>query len=79
MIIASRKCPIATSRSLLIGAQAFIAAGITIGTDAVITAGSMVSRNQPPGMVCGGNPCVPLRNRWPAPAGLPNLNPTPVA
>jgi len=47
-----------------IGAQAFIAPGVTTGTDAVIMAGSVVHRNQPAGMVCGGNPCAPLKPRW---------------
>jgi len=49
-----------------IGAQAFIAPGVTIGTDAVITAGSVVTRDQPPQMICSGNPCVALKHRWPS-------------
>ena len=47
-----------------IGAQVFVAPGVTIGGEAVITAGSVVTGNQPARMVCGGNPCVPLKPRW---------------
>jgi putative colanic acid biosynthesis acetyltransferase WcaF len=38
-----------------------VAPGLTIGTDAVVTAGSVVVRDLPAGMVCQGNPCVPVR------------------
>jgi len=48
-----------------IGAQAFVAPGVTIGTDAVITAGSIVTRDQPAQMICSGNPCAALKKRWP--------------
>jgi putative colanic acid biosynthesis acetyltransferase WcaF len=48
-----------------VGAQSFVAPGIHIGTEAVITAGSVVTKNQPARMICGGNPCTPFRNRWP--------------
>ncbi len=47
-----------------IGAQAFLAPGVRIGREAVVCAGSIVTENQPEEMVCGGNPCVPLRKRW---------------
>jgi acetyltransferase-like isoleucine patch superfamily enzyme len=30
----------------------------------VVTAGSIVTQSQPEGMVCGGNPCAPIRPRW---------------
>ena len=47
-----------------IGAQAFVSPGVTIGSEAVIAAGSVVTRAQHSAMVCAGNPCVPVRKRW---------------
>jgi putative colanic acid biosynthesis acetyltransferase WcaF len=47
-----------------IGAQTFVAPGVTIGSEAVITAGSVVTKNQPACMIGGGNPCVSLKPRW---------------
>jgi putative colanic acid biosynthesis acetyltransferase WcaF len=51
-----------------VGAQVFVAPGVKIGSEAVITAGSVVLRRQPERMVCGGNPCVPVKPRWSGPA-----------
>ena len=59
-----RNQPIAIEDGSWVGAQVFVAAGVTIATEAVITAGSVVTRSQPAGRVCGGNPCAPLRDRW---------------
>jgi putative colanic acid biosynthesis acetyltransferase WcaF len=47
-----------------IGAQAFVAPGVVIGSEAVITAGSVATRSLPPQMICSGNPCRPMRPRW---------------
>lgn len=47
-----------------VGAQVFVGPGVMIGDEAVITVGSVVTSDVPEGMVCGGNPCVPLRPRW---------------
>ena len=60
-----RNRPIRVEDGAWVGAQVFVAPGVTIGTEAVITAGAVVTRNQPPQMVCAGNPCVPVKNRWP--------------
>jgi putative colanic acid biosynthesis acetyltransferase WcaF len=46
-----------------IAAGAFIGPGVTIGDGAEIGAHSVVSHNMPPGMVCAGNPCHPIRPR----------------
>jgi putative colanic acid biosynthesis acetyltransferase WcaF len=43
----------------------FVGPGVTIGREAVLAAGSVVTSHQPAGMVCSGNPCAPVRNRWP--------------
>lgn len=60
-----RNGPIVVEDGAWVGAQVFVAPGVTIGTEAVITAGSVVTRDQPARMVCGGYPCLPLKERWP--------------
>ncbi len=35
--------------------------GVTIGDDSVIAAGSIVTRDIPPGVLAGGNPCRVIR------------------
>jgi ribosomal protein L3 len=34
--------------------------------EAVVTAGSVVTRSLPPAMICSGNPCAPVKPRWSA-------------
>jgi exopolysaccharide biosynthesis WecB/TagA/CpsF family protein len=48
-----------------IGAQVFVSPGVTIGTEAVITAGSTVQRDQPAKMVCTVAPVSSIKPRWP--------------
>lgn len=48
-----------------IGQGAMIKAGIEIGVGAVIGAGSMVTKNIPPYVIAAGNPCRPIRQRFP--------------
>ncbi len=62
-----RNRPITISDGAWIGAQTFVGPGVTVGVDSVISAGSIVTKDQPAGMVCRGNPCGPLRPRWPNP------------
>jgi putative colanic acid biosynthesis acetyltransferase WcaF len=59
-----RNRPIVVEDGAWVGAQAFVAPGVIIGGEAVITAGSVVLASQPAGMVCGGNPCSALKPRW---------------
>ena len=59
-----RNGPITVCDGAWVGAQAFVAPGVTIGIDAVATAASVVLRDLPAGMVCSGNPCVPIKPRW---------------
>jgi len=59
-----RNQPIAIQDGAWVGAQVFVAPGVTVGTDAVVTAGSVVTKNLPDGMICSGNPCVVVRFRW---------------
>lgn len=59
-----RNGPIVVEDGAWVGAQVFVARGVIIGTEAVITAGSVVTKHQPPKMVCGGYPCIPIKPRW---------------
>jgi putative colanic acid biosynthesis acetyltransferase WcaF len=59
-----RNRPILVGDGAWIGAQVFVAPGVVIGTDAVITAGSIVTKDLPAGMICAGNPCRPVNSRW---------------
>ena len=56
--------PIAIRAGAWVGAQAFVGPGSTIGSEAVVCAGSVVTGDIPPAMVCAGNPCKPLKPRW---------------
>jgi acetyltransferase-like isoleucine patch superfamily enzyme len=38
--------------------------GVEIGDETVVTAGSVVLKSLPAGMVCGGNPALPHSPRW---------------
>jgi putative colanic acid biosynthesis acetyltransferase WcaF len=55
--------PIVVEDGAWICAGVFVAPGITIGGNTVVTAGSVVNRDLPQGMVCSGNPCVPVKPR----------------
>jgi putative colanic acid biosynthesis acetyltransferase WcaF len=59
-----RNEPIRIEAGAWVGASAFVAPGVTIGAEAVVAAGSVVTRNQPERMVCSGNPCIPIKPRW---------------
>jgi putative colanic acid biosynthesis acetyltransferase WcaF len=59
-----RNRPITLEDGAWVGAQSFVAPDVTVGCEAVIAAGSVVTRSQPERMVCAGNPCVPVKNRW---------------
>ncbi len=59
-----RNHPITIGDGAWIGAQAFLAADVKIGVETVVAAGSVVTQSQPAQMVCGGNPCTPVRPRW---------------
>ena len=73
-----RNLPITMGNGAWIGAQSFVAPGVNIGKETVVTAGSIVTHSLPAGMVCRGNPCLPIRPRWsvqPRPEIQPDLEP----
>jgi putative colanic acid biosynthesis acetyltransferase WcaF len=59
-----RNRPITVGDGAWVGAQCFVGPGVTIGVDAVATAGSVVVSDLPPATVCSGNPCAPRAQRW---------------
>jgi putative colanic acid biosynthesis acetyltransferase WcaF len=46
-----------------VGAGVFVAPGLTVHSSAVIVAQAVVTRSMPALMVCGGNPCEPIKPR----------------
>ncbi len=54
-------CPIHIGSNCWIGAGVSIMPGITVGDNAVIGAGSIVTKDIPSDVVAVGNPCKPLR------------------
>jgi maltose O-acetyltransferase len=53
--------PVSIGSNVWIGGAAIILPGITIGDDAIIGAGSVVTRDVAPGVTVAGNPARPLR------------------
>jgi len=62
--MAYRNRPITIHDAAWIGAQVFVGPGVSVGSEAVVTAGSVVTQDLPAGMVCSGNPCQPIKPRW---------------
>ena len=59
--------PVDIGRRVWIGAQTSILRGVTIGDDATVAAGAVVTRSVPAGASVGGIPAVPLRRTVPVP------------
>ena len=53
--------PIEIGSDVWVGGGAIICPGVTIGSRSVIGAGSVVTRDIPPGMFAAGNPCRVIR------------------
>ena len=54
--------PIVIERSVWIAAGAIIIGGVTVGENSVVAAGSVVTRDVPPGTLVGGNPAKVIRS-----------------
>lgn len=59
-----RNAPIEIEDGAWVGAQVFVGPGLTVGREAVVTAGSIVRSDMPESMICSGNPCEPVKPRW---------------
>jgi acetyltransferase-like isoleucine patch superfamily enzyme len=60
------KCiPTLIKRRASIGSNVTILCGVTVGEDAMVGAGSVVTRDVPPGAIVAGNPARPIQNRKP--------------
>ena len=55
--------PIVIKDGAWICANVFVGPGVTIGENAVVTAGSVVTNDLPANMICSGNPCVAVKIR----------------
>ena len=54
--------PIKLGRNVWVGAHATILAGVTVGDDAVIAAGAVVTKDVPAGAVVGGVPAKIIKH-----------------
>jgi putative colanic acid biosynthesis acetyltransferase WcaF len=59
-----RNAPVVIEDGAWLGAQCFVGPGVRVEADAVATAGSIVVKNLPTGMVCSGNPSEAIKMRW---------------
>jgi putative colanic acid biosynthesis acetyltransferase WcaF len=59
-----RNGPITLMDGAWIGASVFVSPGVTVGTDSVITAGSVVTGNIEGNGIYKGNPAVYIKQRW---------------
>lgn len=60
-----RHAPIVLEDGVWVGAIVFVGPGVVIGSDVVITAMSLVNQSLNAGWVYAGQPCEPVRRRWP--------------
>lgn len=59
---AEKTAPVRIGDRVWIGCRAIILKGVTIGEGAVVAAGSVVTRDVPPGTLVAGNPAVPKKD-----------------
>lgn len=57
--------PITVGNNVWIGGNVVVLAGVTIGDDSVIAAGSVVTKSIPSGVIAAGNPCKVMRQITP--------------
>jgi acetyltransferase-like isoleucine patch superfamily enzyme len=58
----AKTAPIVIEDEVFIGMNCLILKGVTIGRGSVIGAGSVVTKNVPPGIIAAGNPARPIRD-----------------
>jgi maltose O-acetyltransferase len=59
---AERAAPISVGPNVWLGGAVIVCPGVTIGEDSIIGAGSVVTKDIPPGVVAAGNPCRVIRS-----------------
>jgi putative colanic acid biosynthesis acetyltransferase WcaF len=59
-----RNAPIVLGEGVWLQARTFVCPGVSIGSESVVVACSMVKDNLPSNSICQGNPAFPLRARW---------------
>lgn len=64
--------PITLKKGAWVGANVFVAPGVTIGEYCVVTAGAIVVTDLPDALICKGNPCVPGGPRFRSDKGTSN-------
>jgi maltose O-acetyltransferase len=67
----AEKRPVVIADDVWIGARVIILPGVTVGTGAILAAGSVVTKDVPPFAIVGGNPARVIRLRKAAAAQLP--------
>ncbi len=58
-----RNAPITVEDGSWIAARCFVGPGTTVQTNAVAIAGSVILNDLPAKTICGGNPCLPIKER----------------
>jgi acetyltransferase-like isoleucine patch superfamily enzyme len=61
----SKPAPVTIEDRVWIGCRVIVLAGVTIGHGAIIAAGSVVTKDVPPGMLVAGNPAREIRKTEP--------------
>lgn len=57
--------PITIGDGAWVAADCFVGPGVTIGNRAIVASRSVVTKDQPEGMICAGHPCKPIKERPP--------------
>ncbi|MCM8543264.1 MAG: WcaF family extracellular polysaccharide biosynthesis acetyltransferase [Lentisphaeraceae bacterium] len=55
--------PVVIENGVWVGAGVIVLPGVRIGANSIVTAGSVVVNDLPSGMICSGNPCLPVKVR----------------
>jgi maltose O-acetyltransferase len=54
--------PIIIKKNVFIGSRSIVLGGVTIGENSIIGAGSVVTKDIPPNVLAGGNPCKVIKS-----------------